>query len=189
MCYKRSQLASGGSHTAYAVLHSQFQRTEGRRREGGKKQGGNRMWQPNNHECFHYPPNNDINYVTGAESHTRLHVILMTIVGDGALQRPMHHRGSLTPSCQLSSASGGAPAWRRGRPTGHCSRPSPQPRSWVGGPSAVRPALPSLRQHCFLLCPIVNRALIKFSSIPLFWAYHLSLARTSVPIRICTIGK
>lgn len=81
------------------------------------------MWQPNNHECFHYPPNNDINYVTGAESHTRLHVILMTIVGDRALQRPMHHRGSLTPRWQLSSASGGAPAWRRGRPTGHCPPP------------------------------------------------------------------
>lgn len=51
------------------------------------------------------------------------------------------------------------------------------------------PALTRLLKTISSLSPalaFVNRALIKFSSIELFWAYHLSLARTLAP-NVCAL--
>lgn len=103
-----------------------------------------------------------------------------------ALGKPVHHRGSLACSCQLGSGSrgGGTPAGRRVQPRPPDPPPLPQPCFWMGGASAMDPALNRLLKIISSFSPaltFVNRTLIKFSSIQLFWTYHLSLARTLAP--------
>lgn len=103
-------------------------------------------------DYIHHLPNNDINYVTGAgpgESHTDLTVILTTILEGCALPDPSLSCALRKPGCHSGSLALRLPVefrqWGRGTPAERNVQrppPLPQPRSWVGGASAMDPALP-----------------------------------------------